>query len=66
MQRTILRNKKLITLISGILVAAAFASHYLLHNGPLAEGLMLAASIIGVLPIALQAYRHRRVGNWQL
>lgn len=61
MQRTILRNKKLITLISGILVAAAFASHYLLHNGPLAEGLMLAASIIGVLPIALQAYQALRV-----
>ncbi len=61
MQRTILKNKRLITLISGILVAGAFASHYLLHNEPVAQWMMLVASIVGVAPIALQAYQALRV-----
>ena len=61
MQRMILKNKKLITLISGVLVAAAYVSHYLLHQEPAAEILMLAASVIGVLPIALQAFQALRV-----
>ena len=61
MQRMILKNKKLITLISGVLVAAAYVSHYLLHQEPAAEILILAASVIGVLPIALQAFQALRV-----
>ena len=61
MQRLILRNKKPITLISAVLVIGAYASHYLFHNEPVARVLMLIASIIGVLPIALQAYQALRV-----
>lgn len=61
MQRQILKNKRLITLISGILVGGAFLTHYLLHHEPAAEFMMLIASIIGVLPIALQAYQALRV-----
>lgn len=61
MQKMIMKNKKLITLISGILVAGAYASHYLFHNEKAAEIMMLAASIIGVMPIALQAFQALRV-----
>jgi len=61
MQRLILRNKRPITLISAILVSGAYTSHYLLHQEPAAQVMMLIASVIGVLPIALQAYQALRV-----
>ena len=61
MQRLILKNKKLITLVSAVLVAGAYVSHYLLHAEPVAEAAMLVASVVGVLPIALQAYQSLRV-----
>lgn len=57
MQRLILKSKRKITLISGILVAAAYLLHYLFQKENVAQVLMLIASIIGVLPIALQAYQ---------
>lgn len=61
MQRLILKSKRIITLVSGLLVAGAYASHYLLHQEPVAQAMMLVASLIGVLPIALQAYQALRV-----
>lgn len=61
MQRLILKNKRPITLISAILVSGAYTSHYLLHQEPAAQVMMLIASVIGVLPIALQAYQALRV-----
>lgn len=61
MQRFILKKKRLITLISGILIVAAFISHYAFHFEPLAWWALLVASIIGVAPIALQAYQALKV-----
>ena len=61
MQRFILKKKRLITLISGILIAAAFISHYAFHFEPLSWWGLLIASIIGVAPIAIQAYQALKV-----
>lgn len=57
MQRKILKNKNLITLISGILISLAFIIHFTLHNVELAEFLLIIASVIGLTPIAIQAYQ---------
>jgi Cd2+/Zn2+-exporting ATPase len=57
MQRKILKNKNLITLISGILISLAFLFHFAFHNIELSEWLLVIASIIGLTPIAIQAYQ---------
>lgn len=61
MQRYILSKKNQITLISGILIALGFFSHFALENAVLAEGSLIIASIIGVAPIAIQAYQALKV-----
>ena len=61
MQRHILKNKKLITLIGGILIVAAYTSHYAFGFEPLAKWALLIASIIGIAPIAIQEFRALRV-----
>jgi len=61
MQRHILKNKKKITLISAILIIAAYTSHYAFHYEPVAKWALLIASIIGVAPIAIQAFQALRV-----
>ena len=61
MQRHILKNKKLITLIGGILIVAAYTSHYAFGFEPLAKWALLIASIIGIAPIAIQAFQALRV-----
>ena len=61
MQRHILRNKRKITLISAILIVAAFTSHNAFHFEPVAWWGLLIASIIGVAPIAIQAYQALKV-----
>ncbi|NLW42547.1 MAG: heavy metal translocating P-type ATPase [Tissierellia bacterium] len=57
MQRKILKNKNLITLISGILISLAFIIHFTLHNVEISEILLIIASVIGLTPIAIQAYQ---------
>jgi Cd2+/Zn2+-exporting ATPase len=54
--RFILSKKNHITLISGILIAFAYFSEFVLKNETLFRWPMIIASVIGVIPIALQAF----------
>lgn len=57
MQRKILKNKNVITLISGILISLAFLIHFIFHQILISKILLIIASIIGIVPIAIQAYQ---------
>jgi len=61
MQRYILKRKNLITLFSGILIVTAFISRWAAGNEVLFTWLLIIASILGVAPIAIQAYQALRV-----
>ena len=61
MQRTILKSKNQITFMSGLLIILAFLSNWALGNESIFEILLVIASIIGVAPIAIQAYQAIRV-----
>lgn len=61
MQKMILKNKNIITLISGVLISIAFTSHLGFKNELLFEILLIIASIIGGAPIVIQAYQSLRV-----
>lgn len=61
MQYYILRNKNSITLLSGILIAAAFFSKWTLGNMNVFIWSLIAASILGAAPIVIQAYQALRV-----
>lgn len=60
-QRIILQHKNQIAIASGILIAAAFAAKWLAHWQLGWQVAMATASIIGFLPIAIQAYQALRV-----
>lgn len=51
----------MITIINGILIAAAFFSKWITGNMSIFAWLMATASVLGVLPIAIQAYQALRV-----
>lgn len=57
LQRRILRSKNQITLISGLLIALAFLSKWILGNSVIFTWALVIASIFGVAPIAIQAYQ---------
>src|SRR5690554_2307576 len=61
MQRKILKNKDKITVISGVLIAMAFLSRWTVGNMAVFQGALIIASIMGVAPIAIQAYQALRV-----
>src|SRR5690554_6045272 len=61
MQRLILRHKNEISFVSLFLIVSAFISHYLFNNELIAEIALIIASIIGIIPIAIQAYQSLRV-----
>ncbi len=61
MQRYILGKKNQITVISGILIALGFFSHYVLDNHMVAQWSLIIASLFGVAPIAIQAYQALKV-----
>lgn len=61
MQRYIIRNKNSITLLSGLLIIAAFISKLGFGNNYIFNAALIIASIIGVAPIAIQAYQALRV-----
>ncbi|MGI6037858.1 MAG: heavy metal translocating P-type ATPase [Limnochordia bacterium] len=61
MQRLILGNKNKIALISGILIATAFISKWTMANLGVFRWALIIASILGVTPIAIQAYQALRV-----
>ncbi|MDO5689538.1 MAG: heavy metal translocating P-type ATPase, partial [Tissierellia bacterium] len=61
MQREILRRKNEITLISGILIVIGFIAELGFHNEMIAMWALGIASIIGLAPIAIQAYQALKV-----
>src|SRR5690554_4985520 len=61
MQRYILSKKNPITLVSGILIATAFISKWTTGNMDIFTWALIIASIIGVAPIAIQAYQALKV-----
>lgn len=61
MQQFILRKKNPITLLSGILILIAFIGKFAFKQMVLFNTALIIASIIGVLPIAFQAYQALRV-----
>lgn len=61
MQSFILRHKPQLTIISGALIAAGLAARFALHSQPAYAAAFIAASIIGVLPILVQAVQALRV-----
>lgn len=61
MQRYILRSKNQITLIGGILIALAFLSKWTMNNMTIFTWSLIIASVIGLAPIAIQAFQALRV-----
>lgn len=61
MQKHILSHRNLLMGISGPLIIAAFAGHFLFQLPAIAEILLLLASIIGGTPILIQAYQALKV-----
>ena len=61
MQKTILKNKNVITLTSAILIIMAFTGKLVFNNEEIFLYSLVIASIIGVAPIAIQAYQALRV-----
>ena len=61
MQRYILRSKNKITLIGGTLISIAFISKWIGGHIEFFKWALIIASIIGVAPIAIQAYQALRV-----
>ena len=61
MQRFIFRNKNNITLLSAILIVSAYLSKWTAGSIEVFTAALIAASIIGALPIAIQAYQALRV-----
>ena len=61
MQRFILKNKNKITLAGGVLIIFAFFAKLILKSSLLFEIPMIIASVICLLPIAIQAFQALRV-----
>lgn len=61
MQRQILQHKNHLAIISGGLIVAAYLFQWGFHWSAGWQGAMILASILGFLPIALQAYQALRV-----
>jgi len=61
MQRFILSKKNHVTLVSAILIATGFTSALGLKNEVVAVWALVIASILGIVPIAIQAYQALKV-----
>lgn len=61
MQSFILRHKPQLTIIGGALIAAGLVARFALHSQPAYVAAFIAASVIGVLPILIQAVQALRV-----
>ncbi|HLS61642.1 MAG TPA: heavy metal translocating P-type ATPase [Virgibacillus sp.] len=61
MQRYILGKKNQITLISAILIVLGFYGHFGLDNVMLSNWSLIIASVLGIAPIAIQAYQALKV-----
>ena len=61
MQRYILGKKNLITLINAILIVVGFVGRFALDNIILFNWSLIIASLLGITPIAIQAYQSLKV-----
>lgn len=61
MQQRILRGKNKITVVSGALIALGFLSLWAMGNLFVFEWALIIASILGLAPIAIQAYQALKV-----
>lgn len=61
MQRFILRNKNYIMLVSAVLISAGFISGLVFHNETVMLWTLGTASVLGLAPIAIQAFQALRV-----
>ncbi|MCK9217818.1 MAG: heavy metal translocating P-type ATPase [Firmicutes bacterium] len=61
MQRIIFKNKNKIAFITGVLIAVAFLSKWTINNMTIFKWSLIIASILGVLPIVIQAYQAIKV-----
>jgi Cd2+/Zn2+-exporting ATPase len=61
LQRYILKSKNKIMLIEGILIVAAFINMWTLANMEFFELALIIASLLGIVPIAIQAFQALRV-----
>ncbi|EGQ1702883.1 heavy metal translocating P-type ATPase [Staphylococcus pseudintermedius] len=61
MQQTILKHKNHITVISGLLIIIGFIAHFIFSNMVIFNSAFIIASILGVIPIAIQAYQAMKV-----
>ncbi|MGP6140599.1 MULTISPECIES: heavy metal translocating P-type ATPase [unclassified Jeotgalibaca] len=61
MQKKILSSKNQITIMSGILILVGVFGHFILHNTLVFNTSFIIASILGVAPIAIQAYQALKV-----
>lgn len=61
MQRVILSKKNQIALIGGVLIVIGFLSKFAFDNEVIATWAFVIASILGIAPIAIQAYQALRV-----
>ncbi|NLK13070.1 MAG: heavy metal translocating P-type ATPase [Candidatus Phytoplasma sp.] len=61
MQKIILQRKKEISFISLFLIITAFIGHYAFKNEFFGEILLIIASVIGFIPILIQAYQSLKV-----
>ena len=61
LQRFILGRKNQITIVSAVLIAIAFITKWTTDNMIIFEWALIIASILGVAPIAIQAYQALRV-----
>lgn len=61
MQKWLIKNRNLLTAITGILIVLAFAAKWLFKSETGASGLLLAASLIGGFPIGIEAWQALKV-----
>ena len=61
MQKKILKNKNALTLITGALLVIGFTHYFMTGSHGVLEPLLVVASLLGVAPIAIQAYQALRV-----
>lgn len=61
MQKGILKRKNLLTLWGGALIVLAYGAKFLFSNTAVFEGALIVASVLGVAPIAIQAYQALKV-----
>lgn len=61
MQKKIMGHKNQLALINGLFVLLGLVAHFILKNESLEIGSFVLASVLGILPIAIQAYQALRV-----